>query len=74
MPDTKKKCGHLPNPPDDVDKQGKPYDSCFQCFEQDYEEHSQRLERMEKAYKDELKQQNDQFIEGMLKDGDDSTE
>ncbi len=33
-----KACGHDPNPPDDVDHSGRPYESCYFCFIQDLEE------------------------------------
>lgn len=47
--ENKKPCGHPPNPPDDKDITGRFYDSCYQCFLEEYD-------RMDKAFEEYAKE------------------
>lgn len=47
-----KACGHPDNPPEDVDKEGKPYESCTQCYLRDYDAFCRVYEKLGEAQKD----------------------
>ena len=46
---TAKTCGHPPNPVDDKDKTGRPYESCFTCFMNDLSAHEKAMRALRLA-------------------------